>query len=205
MSWRIDDAIANASWSSDDLHGVPFRWYNAVNASVCLAVGTHTITLFDSRGAGWLSGSSVRIDADDGSGATVLAPTALESGYERTVSFWVGGLPPSPPMPPAFPPLSPGTFLVSTFDQLRSAVQDLTVIDIALAPGHYAVTSPLYITGARTVTIRSLLPLAAELDANYAGHVLVIQTTNVHLDGLWLRRAVHGARANGVAFRKNRG
>jgi hypothetical protein len=78
---------------------------------------------------------------------------------------------------------------VSTFNQLLSAVQDPAATDIVLAPGRYNVASTLPISDrGRTLTIRSLRPLAAELDANHTCHILHIQNSNVQLDGLWLRR-----------------
>jgi hypothetical protein len=96
QSWRIDGTKTIVSNNFEN---------NAVDYSTyCLGDGNHTITLLDSYGDGWSSGSTVQIDVGD---LQLVAPVELPMGseqYSRVVEFYVGASPPTPPVPPLFPP-----------------------------------------------------------------------------------------------------
>ena len=68
----------------------------------------HTISLVDSYGDGWSTGSYVTITGSDGYNflpETSLPDGGPSDGYgPEETSFFVGQLPSSPPAPPTFPP-----------------------------------------------------------------------------------------------------
>ena len=109
VSWVIDLHQAGSQTISSD----PFASHDTVQKEICVEAGTHSITLYDSFGDGWItsSGDQSTVQIDYRGGGSVLPQTTLSMGSEQVVTFDVSpqpAAPPSPLPPPGRPPNPPG-------------------------------------------------------------------------------------------------
>ena len=93
MSWLIE--AGSQTISSDS-----FASYETVQKEICVEAGTHSITLYDSFGDGWvtLSGDQSTVKIDYRGGGSVLPQTTLSTGTEQVVTFDVSPQPAAPPL-----------------------------------------------------------------------------------------------------------
>ena len=98
VSWVIDLHQAGSQTISSD----PFASYDTVQKEICVEAGTHSITLVDSFGDGWItySGDQSTVQIDYRGGGSVLPQTTLSMGSEQVVTFDVSPQPAAPPLPP---------------------------------------------------------------------------------------------------------
>ena len=124
QGWSIDDGSQGLTWSGNASGSDDFACIGSASCTqppftqeTCLGIGNHTITLTDSLGDGWETGSHVKIGRVDNGPGPILPMTAVPSptyavfGYDRTETFYVSAphpLPPPSQLPPPSPPNLPG-------------------------------------------------------------------------------------------------
>ena len=123
--WIIDDGSQGLFWSGSSSGSDDYACIGSASCTqspftheICLGIGNHTITLTDSWGDGWETGSHVKIGRVDNGPGPILPMTAVPnptnesvSGYDRTETFYVSAphpLPPPSQLPPPSPPNLPG-------------------------------------------------------------------------------------------------
>ena len=96
-------------------------------------------------------------------------------------------LPPLPPPLSPYPPLLPGSTIIHTLAELRSALAGSQTVDAYLVPGTYNLGAPINVHGKR-LTLRSN---GAVLDANGHSRHFVVQTLGtLELEGVVLQNGV---------------
>ena len=83
---------------------IPITSLVVESMDICLETGMHTISLVDTYGDGWSSGSFVSI-TETATSLSMMADMLIEGyNYENSFNFWVGPAPIHPPPPPLDPP-----------------------------------------------------------------------------------------------------